>query len=134
MSTKIFVNLPVQDLRKSIDFFTRLGFEFDARFTDENATCMVIGADSFVTLLVKDFFATFTTKEVCDAARHTEVVVALSADSRAGVDELVGKALAAGGQPSKEAMDQGGMYGRSFQDLDGHLWEVMWMDPGAVQG
>lgn len=134
MNRQIFVNLPVTDLQKSIDFFTRLGFEFNPKFTDENATCMVIGDDSYVMLLAKEFFASFTTKDVIDAAAHTEAIVALSAESRAGVDELVDQALAAGGQPSKEAMDQGGMYGRSFQDLDGHIWEVIWMDPTTVQG
>ena len=133
MSTKIFVNLPVADLEKSVDFFTQLGFTFNLQFTDENATCMIIADDSFVMLLVKDFFASFTGKQVVDASTHTEVIVALSAESRAGVDTLVNAALAAGGAPSQWAMDQDGMYGRSFQDLDGHLWEVMWMDPSTIQ-
>lgn len=134
MSTKIFVNLPVKNLQASIDFFTKLGFDFDPRFTDENATCMVVGADSYVMLLVERFFATFTPKAVCDASTHTEAIVALSAESRAGVDELAEAALAAGARPSKEPMDQGQMYGRSFQDLDGHVWEVFWMDQAALQG
>lgn len=132
MSTKIFVNLPVKDLQRSIDFFTQLGFEFNPQFTDENATCMIIGEDSFVMLLVESFFKTFTKKDVCDATSHTETIIALSAESRDGVDELADKALAAGGQPSNESMDQGGMYGRSFQDLDGHIWEVMYMDPSTL--
>jgi predicted lactoylglutathione lyase len=131
MSTTIFVNLPVKDLQKSVDFFTQLGFEFNPDFTDEKATCMIVGEESFVMLLVEDFFTTFTKKSLCDAATHTEAIIALSAESRQRVDELADKALAVGGQPSKDALDEGGMYGRSFQDLDGHLWEVMYMAPGA---
>jgi predicted lactoylglutathione lyase len=132
MSTKIFVNLPVSDLTKSVDFFTRLGFEFNARFTDEHATCMVISEDIFVMLLVEARFKDFTSKRICDTTTHTEAILALSAESRPGVDDLVDKALAAGAQPSNEPVDHGFMYGRSFQDLDGHLWEVVWMDPSAI--
>lgn len=132
MATKIFVNLPVTDLQKTVEFFSQLGFLFDPQFTDDNATCMVISEDAYVMLLVKDFFKTFTEKDLCDSTTHTEAILAISADSRDGVDELVDKALAAGGQPSNEPMDQGAMYGRSFQDLDGHLWEVTWMDPAAL--
>lgn len=132
MSTQIFVNLPVKELQKSIDFFTQLGFEFNPQFTDENATCMIVGDDSFVMLLVETFFKTFTQKDVCDATSHAEAIIALSAESRDGVDELVDKALAAGGKPAKETMDSGGMYGRSFQDVDGHNWEVMYMEPSAL--
>jgi len=133
MATKIFVNLPVKDLNKSIDFFTQLGFTFNPQFTDENATCMIIGEDIFVMLLVEKFFKTFTKKEISDASKSTEVILALSADSREKVDELVNKAFAAGASASNYDQDQGFMYGRSFQDLDGHLWEVMWMDPSAMQ-
>ena len=132
MSRKIYVNIPVKDLKKSVDFFIRLGFEFNPQFTDENATCMIIGDDSFVMLLAEDFFTTFTQKKVSDATTQTEAILGLSADSRDGVDDLVDKALAAGGQPSKEPMDGDGMYSRSFQDLDGHLWEVIYMDPSAL--
>jgi predicted lactoylglutathione lyase len=131
-SRKIFVNLPVTDLSKSVEFFTQLGFEFNPQFTDENATCMIVSDEAFVMLLVKDFFKTFTKKELCETATHTEVIVALSADSREQVDDIVDRALAAGGQPSNEPMDHDFMYGRSFQDLDGHLWEVFYMDPSAV--
>jgi uncharacterized protein len=130
---KIFVNLPVKDLTKSVDFFTQLGFEFDPQFTDENATCMIISDEAFVMLLVEDFFKTFTKKEVADATTHTEAILALSTESREQVDEVVNKALAAGGQPSNDPMDQGFMYAWSFQDLDGHLWEVLYMDPSAVE-
>jgi len=122
----------VKNLDRSVEFFTRLGFEFDAQFTDENATCMIINDDAFVMLLVEDFFKTFTTKAICDAATHTEAIVALSAESREQVDDIVTTALAAGGRPSNEPTDQGFMYGWSFQDLDGHLWEVMYLEPGAA--
>ncbi|WP_216209873.1 VOC family protein [Amycolatopsis aidingensis] len=133
MSTKIFVNLPVRDLDKSKEFFTKLGYSINEQFTDENASCVVISEDIYVMLLVESFFAGFTSKEVADATKTTEVTLALSADSRQGVDELVDKALAAGGQVVREPMDQGPMYGRSFYDLDGHLWEVVYMDPTALQ-
>jgi predicted lactoylglutathione lyase len=132
MATKIFVNLPVKRLDRSVAFFTELGFRFNAQFTDENATCMIVGEDIFVMLLVEKFFKTFTNKPIADAAGSTEVIIALSADSRQQVDELVDKALAVGGAPSRFTQDQGFMYGRSFQDPDGHLWEVMYMDPSAV--
>ena len=129
---KMFVNLPVQSLDKSVDFFTKLGFEFNPQFTDENATCMVVSDDGYVMLLVEDFFKTFTNKAVCDTTTHVEAIVALSADSREEVDELVNKALAAGAQPANDPMDQAFMYGWSFHDLDGHLWEVFWMDQSTV--
>ncbi len=133
MSRMIFVNLPVQDLTKSVDFFTRLGFTFNQQFTDENATCMVVSEQACVMLLVQPFFATFTTKDVADSTTHTEAILAVSAESREEVDVLVDQALALGGSVVKEPMDQGVMYGRSFYDLDGHAWEVMWMDPSTVQ-
>lgn len=132
MSTSIFVNLPVKDLAKSVDFFTQLGFAFDARMTDAKATCMVVNELASVMLLVEEFFTTFTDKKVCDSVTHTEVILCISTETRSGVDELVKKALAAGGSASHFSMDEGPMYGRSFQDLDGHLWEVMHMDPSAL--
>jgi predicted lactoylglutathione lyase len=133
VTTKIFVNLPVTDLQKSIHFFTELGYSFNPRFTDETATCMVVGDESFVMLLVKDRFQDFNPKQLADTATHAAAIIGLSADSRDDVDTLVEKALAAGAQPSKEPTDYGTMYGRSFQDLDGHLWEVFWMDPAALE-
>ena len=133
MSRMIFVNLPVQDLATSVDFFSSLGFAFNAQFTDENATCMVVSDQACVMLLAVPFFSTFTTKPVADAATGTEVILALSADSREEVDALVDQALSLGGGVAKPPSDEGFMYGRSFYDLDGHAWEVMWMDPGAVQ-
>jgi predicted lactoylglutathione lyase len=131
-SRMVFVNLPVKNLNASIEFFTKLGFKFNPQFTDQNATCMIISDDAFVMLLVEDFFKTFTRKEIADATKTTEVIITLPAYSREDVDELVNRALAAGGKPSKEPQDQGGMYGWSFQDLDGHLWEVGYMDPSVA--
>jgi predicted lactoylglutathione lyase len=132
-SRKIFVNLAVKDLDKSVEFFTKLGFAFDARFTDENATCMIVSDEAFVMLLVENRFKDFTKKELVDPTTHTEAILALSADSREQVDELAGRALEAGGSPANEPIEMGFMYGRSFQDVDGHLWELIWMDPSALE-
>jgi uncharacterized protein len=129
---KIFVNLPVKDLNKSVEFFTKLGFDFNPQFTDENATCMIISEHIFVMLLVEDFFKTFTKKEITDATKSTEVIVSLSAESKENVEGLVKKALAAGGKASSEPMDQGFMYQWGFQDLDGHLWELIYMDQSVI--
>lgn len=132
MSRKIFVNLPVKDLTKSVDFFSRLGFEFNPQFTDANATAMIISEEAFVMLLVEDFYKSFINKQIADTATHSETILAISADSRDEVDDLVNKALAAGGTRANDPMDEGPMYGWSFQDPDGHLWEVMYMDPSAL--
>ncbi len=133
MATQIFVNLPVKDLNRSVTFFTKLGYTFNAQFTDENATCMIVGENIFVMLLVEKFFKTFTKKEIADATKSAEVIIALSAESREKVDELVNKAIAAGATTPNNKQDQGFMYGWGFQDLDGHLWETMYMDPSAIQ-
>ncbi|MBZ4333504.1 glyoxalase [Corallococcus interemptor] len=133
MGTKIFVNLPVESLDRAVGFFTKLGYTFNPQFTDANATCMVISEDIYVMLLVKPFFKTFTPKEVADATKTTEVLIALSQENRAAVDALMEKALAAGAKETKEKTDMGMMYQRSFCDLDGHQWEPFWMDPAAVQ-
>jgi uncharacterized protein len=131
----IFVNLPVKDLDRSVEFFTQLGFSFDPRFTDETATCMIVSDQAFVMLLVEDRFKDFTKKELADATAQTEAIVALSAESREEVDQLVDRALEAGGSPANEPIEmEDFMYSRSFQDPDGHQWEVVWMDPSAVQG
>lgn len=130
---QIYVNLPVANLEASVAFFTRLGFEFNPAFTDESATCMILGPDAFAMLLLEPRFQDFTKKAICDAATQIEAIFAVSAESREEVDELVEAALAAGAQPANEPMDQGFMYGRSFHDLDGHSWEVMWMDPSAME-
>jgi uncharacterized protein len=132
MATKIFVNLPVSNLKKSIEFFTKLGFTFNPQFTDETATCMIIGEDIFVMLLTKEKFKTFTPKEIIDATKGTEVLVALSFESRERVDELVRQAVAAGGTTYNEPQDHGFMYSHGFQDLDGHIWEIFYMDPSAI--
>lgn len=130
----IFVNLPVNDLGASKKFFTELGYTINPQFSDDNAASIVISDTIVAMLLTKAFYATFTQKEIADATKTSEVLVALSSESREKVDELVDKALAAGGSPAGQTQDLGFMYGRSFDDLDGHTWEVVWMDPAAVQG
>jgi predicted lactoylglutathione lyase len=130
----IFVNLPVKDLEASKRFFGALGFGFNPQFTDENAACMIVEENIYVMLLTEPRFRDFINGEISDAENTTEVLTALSADSRAQVDDLLAKALAAGAKPWKPVIDFGSMYGCSFQDPDGHVWEVMWMDPAAVQG
>lgn len=132
MATNIFVNLPVKDLGRSVKFFTQLGYTFNPQFTDETATCMIVSDTIFVMLLTEAKFKTFTPKEICDATKSTEVLICLSTESRDEVDALVAKALAAGGTTYKEAQDYGFMYGHAYQDLDGHIWELMWMDPNAA--
>jgi uncharacterized protein len=132
-SRKIFVNLAVRDLKKSMDFFGKLGFGFNPKFTDSNAACMIVSDEAFVMLLGEPFFKGFTKKEICDTTKQTEALVALSCVSRAEVDELVKKAIAAGGKHAMDAQDHGFMYGWSFYDLDGHHWEVFWMDPKAAE-
>jgi uncharacterized protein len=133
MATQIFINLPVKDLKKSIEFFTKLGYTFNAQFTDDNATSMIISDTIYVMLLTETYFKTFISKEIVDAKKATEVLIALSCDSKEAVDELVDKALAAGGRATKEPQDLGFMYTRNFEDLDGHIWEVFWMNPNHVQ-
>ncbi|MBZ9641107.1 MULTISPECIES: VOC family protein [unclassified Streptomyces] len=130
----IFVNLPVNDLDASKKFFTELGYTLNPQFSDENAASVVISDTIVAMLLTKPFYATFTKKEIADATRTSEVLICLSAESREKVDELVEKAVAAGGTASEQVQDHGFMYGRAFDDLDGHTWEVMWMDPAAVEG
>jgi len=132
MRTKIFVNLPVRDLNNSVGFFAELGFSFNPKFTDETATCMIVSEDIFVMLLTHDKFRTFTPKEICDATKSTEVLVCLACDSREKVDEMVRKAVAAGGTTYNDPQDHGFMYGHGFQDLDSHIWELVYMDPSAA--
>lgn len=128
MATQIFVNLPVKDLPRTVAFFTALGYSFNPDFTDENATCMIVADNIFVMLLVEKFFKSFIDKEICDATKSTEVLVCLSCDSRAQVDELVAKAVAAGGTVPRPAQDHGFMYGHAYEDLDGHIWELVYME------
>lgn len=132
MATKIFVNLPVKDLQVSMEFFKKLGFGFNEQFTNENAACMVVSEDIFVMLLLEDFFQTFTKKEVADAKSVTEVLTALSVETREAVDELLAVALQAGAAEAREVQDLGFMYSRSFEDPDGHIWEIFFMDEKSV--
>lgn len=132
MSRMIFVNLPVRDLPRAMTFFRALGFDFNPRFTDDTAACMVIDERIHAMLLTHRKFADFAPHAIADATRATEVLVCLSCASRAEVDELVGKAVAAGGTTFRPPEDHGFMYGRAFQDLDGHVWELAWMDPSAI--
>lgn len=125
---QIFVNLPVKDLKRSVDFFTKVGFEFNVNFTDESATCMIIGDNIYAMLLVEDRFQSFISKKISNAADTAEVIVALSMESREQVDLIVQAALDAGGKPYNDPQDHGFMYGWSFQDPDDHLWEVSYMD------
>jgi len=132
MSTKIFVNLPVKDLKKSIEFFTRLGYKFNPQFTDETATCMIVSEEIYVMLLTHEKFKTFTPNQICDATKSTEVLLCLSFESRGDVDEMVRKAVAAGGKTYNQPQDHGFMYAHGYQDLDGHIWELIYMEPSAV--
>ena len=127
MATQIYVNLPVKDLDRSVAFFSTLGFTFNPDFTDANATCMIVGENIFVMLLVEKFFQTFTPKPISDATKATEVLVCLSRDSREDVDGMVRKAVAAGGTIHKDSQDHGFMYAHGFTDLDGHIWELVHM-------
>ena len=129
MTTQIFLNLPVKNLNRSVEFFTKLGYTFNPEFTNESATCMIVGENIFVMLLVEKFFQTFTDKAICDAAKYTEAIVALSCASREEVDILVRKAVAAGGTSPRKPVDHGFMYSHSYEDLDGHIWEVFYMEP-----
>ncbi|MFJ3517772.1 MULTISPECIES: VOC family protein [unclassified Streptomyces] len=132
-ATMIFVNLPVKDLEASKTFWSKLGYSFNAQFTDENCASMVISDTIVAMLLAEDRYKDFTHKEIADATKTSEVLLCLSAESRTSVDELVDGALAAGATEPRPAQDHGVMYGRAFDDLDGHTWEIMWMDPSMIQ-
>ena len=134
MSTKIFVNLSVKKLDASMAFYKKLGFSFNAQFTDETAACMVISEHNYAMLLTEKKFQDFIPHSICDAKKSTEVLVAISLENREKVDEIVAKAVAAGGTTFRKPEDHGFMYGHAFQDLDGHIWEPFWMDPAAVNG
>ncbi|MCQ0022639.1 VOC family protein [Streptomyces somaliensis DSM 40738] len=134
MEQMIFVNLPVRDLDAAKRFWTELGYSFNPQFTDENAACLVFSDTIFAMLLTEPFFKNFTKKDIVDASSATETIIALSAESRARVDELVDRALAVGGTPANETQEYGDfMYSRSFQDPDRHIWEVVWMDVEKAQ-
>ncbi|HKX26787.1 MAG TPA: VOC family protein [Blastocatellia bacterium] len=132
MATQIYVNLPVKNLKQSIEFFTKLGFSFNPQFTDETATCMIVDENIFVMLLSHDKFKGFTPKAICDATKSTEVLVCISRESRAAVDEMVRQAVAAGGSTYNQPQDHGFMYGHGFQDPDGHIWELVYLNPSAL--
>ena len=133
MPRMIFPNLAVKDLDRSVAFFTELGFEFNPQFTDDTATAMIVNEQAVVMLLTEARFKDFTRKELVDPTKQTEAIIALSADSREDVDAFADKALAAGGSPANDPMDLGFMYARSFDDPDGHRWEMVWMDPAALE-
>lgn len=131
MARQIYVNLPVKDLNRSMAFFAALGFEFDPNFSNDDAVGMIVGENIYVMLLIESFFRTFTKKGVCDARTCTEVLVCLSCDSRAQVDELVARAAAAGGTMARDPQDEGFMYSQAFEDPDGHIWELAYMEPNT---
>lgn len=131
MAQQIFVNLPVADLKRSIAFFEALGFRFNAQWTDESATCMILGDNMYAMLLQRERFRSFTPKPVADAKRSTEVLVCLALGSRASVDAMVAAAVTHGGSTYKEPEDRGFMYGHAFEDPDGHIWEVIHLTPAA---
>ncbi len=130
---KLFVNIPVRDLQRSIQFFETLGFAFNTQFTDATATCMLVGEDAYFMLLTTERFRDFSKRPVGDARKETSALFAISVNSREEVDTLVGKAVGAGGARAADPQDHGFMYAWSFYDLDGHHWEVFWMDPSAIQ-
>jgi len=133
MATKIFVNLPVKDLKRSVGFFTTLGYKFNPQFTDETAACMIVSDDIHVMLLTQAKFKEFTPKEICDATKSTEVLVCLSCESRDQVDSMVSTAVAGGGTTYAESKDYGFMYQHGFQDPDGHIWELIHMEPSTLK-
>ena len=133
MATKIFVNLPVKDLKRSMEFFTKLGYKFNPQFTDETAACMVISEDIYVMLLTHVKFKEFTPKAICDSTKSTEVLICLSSESRDNVDDTVRKAVAAGGTTHAQSKDYGFMYQHGFQDLDGHIWELIYMEASTIE-
>jgi len=132
MNKQIFVNLPIKDMARSQAFFKSMGYSFNPQFTNDQGACMVVSDSIFVMLLVESFFGTFTKKAIADASKTTEVLVCLSCESRAEVDDLVARALAAGGKTPNAPQDHGFMYAHGFEDLDGHQWELVWMDPNAA--
>jgi uncharacterized protein len=132
MATKVFINLPVKDLGKSMDFFKNLGFQINLQFTDEKAACLVVNETIFVMLLTESYFQTFTRKKISDATQVTEVLIALDCNSREEVQQIINKAQANGAQLYTEPQDHGWMYQHSFADLDGHQWEFVYMDESQL--
>jgi predicted lactoylglutathione lyase len=132
MHKQIFVNLPVKDLQRSRQFFSRLGFTFNEQFSNDDGACLILGENIFAMLLVERFFQSFTSKPVADATQATEVLTCLSCESREEIDALVAKAIEAGARAPNPKQDHGFMYGHGFEDLDGHVWEFSWMDMAAL--
>lgn len=132
MAKQIFVNIPVKDLNVAIKFYTHLGFTFNQQFTDENATCMIVSENIMVMLLREEFFQKFTPKPISNAKESTEVLICISAESRDEVDQYVRLAIEAGGKALMPVQDHGFMYGHGFEDLDGHMWEISYMDMSAL--
>lgn len=132
METKIFLNLPVKELDKSVEFFTRLGFSFNSKFTNDKAACMIIGDKSFSMLITEEFYKTFTHKAICDASKSSEALISISVENKEKVDAMIVKAIEAGGLEYMEAKDYGWMYHRCFLDLDNHHWEVFFMDENQM--
>ena len=132
MAKQIFVNLPVKNLNKTIEFFTKLDFKFNPKFTDKNATCMIIGKNIFAMLLVEKFFKRFTKKKIINTKKNAGAIMALSVESRKKVDGMIKKVIAAGGKETRAPEDYGWMYGRAFEDINGHLWEVFYMNESKM--
>ena len=128
MAKQIFINLPVKDLKKTMDFFKKLGFTFNKQFTDKHAACMIIGNNMFSMLIAEKFFKTFTPKKISNAKKNSEVLIAMQLDSKKQVDDMLKKALVAGGKEPRKQQDYGWMYGRAFEDPNGHIWEAFYMD------
>lgn len=132
MSRKMFVNLPVPNLKTSMVFWAQMGFSFDPRYTDDNAACLIVGEGCYVMLLTHEFFQSFTTKAIANTATHAQVINAFTAESREEVDRLMARALEIGAKELGQPEDHGFMYGRRFEDQDGHIWEVVWLEEQAV--
>lgn len=132
MAKNIFVNLPVKDLEKTKEFFSKLGFSFNPQFTDEKAASLIISENIYAMLITEEYFKTFTKKEIVNATKATEVINALSVESKEAVDEMVDKAVSAGGRINRDPDDYGWMYSKSFEDLDGHIWEILWIDQNNI--
>jgi uncharacterized protein len=133
MHSQIFVNLPVKDLKRSIDFFTKLGYTFNPQFTDDNATCMILGDNLFAMLLTEKFFGSFTNKAICDTSQANESLTCVACSSKDEIDQLVAKARAAGAKVPRQAQDHGFMYAHGYEDLDGHTWELVHMSGAPVE-
>lgn len=133
MAKEIFVNLPVKDLERSKSFFTKLGYTFNPQFTDAHGACMIISPNIFAMLLTEEFFKTFINREICDTSKATEVITCLSLESRQAVEEMVVKATALGARALDKVQDLGFMYGHGYEDLDGHIWELVYMDQEALK-